>query len=183
MIHWTRQIKEVLNAQETVETGDSSGPLEEISFWRSRCADLSGISQQLQKPGVRHVQTTLQLSKSSYVPPFCKLAKQIQDGSLQAQSNLSFLSLLREPCEEMAQLKPREVVPKLAHILNLIRLIWVNSVYYNTRERLTALFRKVEKPLCFCIVWDGPSLCQIHSSERLGSIRFLNQLTEELKWN
>nr|XP_029501164.1 dynein heavy chain 2, axonemal-like [Oncorhynchus nerka] len=147
MIHWTRQIKEVLNAQETVETGDSSGPLEEISFWRSRCADLSGISQQLQKPGVRHVQTTLQLSKSSYVPPFCKLAKQIQDGSLQAQSNLSFLSLLREPCEEMAQLKPREVVPKLAHILNLIRLIWVNSVYYNTRERLTALFRKMSNEI------------------------------------
>ncbi|CAB1351566.1 unnamed protein product, partial [Coregonus sp. 'balchen'] len=124
MIHWTRQIKEVLNAQETVETGDSSGPLEEISFWRSRCADLSGISQQLQKPGVRHIQATLQLSKSSYVPPFCKLTKQIQ------------------PCEEMAQLKPREVAPKLAHVLNLIRLIWVNSVYYNTRERLTALFRK-----------------------------------------
>ncbi|KAM9407837.1 LOW QUALITY PROTEIN: dynein axonemal heavy chain 2 [Salvelinus alpinus] len=147
MIHWTRQIKEVLNAQETVETGDSSGPLEEISFWRSRCADLSGISQQLQKPGVRHVLTTLQLSKSSYVPPFCKLAKQIQDGSLQAQSNLSFLSLLREPCEEMAQLKPREVVPKLAHILNLIRLIWVNSVYYNTRERLTALFRKMSNEI------------------------------------
>lgn len=49
----------------------------------------------------------------------------------------------------MAQLKPREVVPKLAHILNLIRLIWVNSVYYNTRERLTALFRKVEKTVVF----------------------------------
>ncbi|XP_045081518.1 dynein axonemal heavy chain 2 isoform X2 [Coregonus clupeaformis] len=147
MIHWTRQIKEVLNAQETVETGDSSGPLEEISFWRSRCADLSGISQQLQKPGVRHIQATLQLSKSSYVPPFCKLTKQIQDGSLQAQSNLSFLSLLREPCEEMAQLKPREVAPKLAHVLNLIRLIWVNSVYYNTRERLTALFRKMSNEI------------------------------------
>ncbi|XP_067117224.1 dynein axonemal heavy chain 2-like [Osmerus mordax] len=147
MIHWTRQIKEVLNAQETVETGDSSGPLEEISFWKSRCADLSGISQQLQKPGVRHIQATLQLCKSSYVPPFCKLAQQIQDGSLQAQSNLSFLSLLREPCEEMAQLKPREVAPKLAHVLNLIRLIWVNSDHYNTRERLTSLFRKMSNEI------------------------------------
>lgn len=78
MIHWTRQIKEVLNAQETVEMGDSSGPLEEIAFWRSRCVDLSGISQQLQKAGVCHIQAILQQSKSSYVPPFCKLAKQIQ---------------------------------------------------------------------------------------------------------
>ena len=69
-----------------------------------------------------------------------------QDGSLQAQSNLSFLSLLREPCEELAQLNPREVAPKLAHVLNLIRLIWVNSVHYNTRARLTSLFRKVGYP-------------------------------------
>ena len=78
MIHWTRQIKEVLNAQETVETGDTAGPLEELSFWSSRCSDLSGISQQLQQPGVTHIHTVLQICKSSYVAPFCKLAKQIQ---------------------------------------------------------------------------------------------------------
>lgn len=78
MIHWTRQIKEVLNAQETVETGDSTGPLEELSFWSSRCSDLSGISQQLQQPGVTHIRSVLQICKSSYVTPFCKLAKQIQ---------------------------------------------------------------------------------------------------------
>ncbi|KAM6949562.1 LOW QUALITY PROTEIN: dynein axonemal heavy chain 2 [Aplochiton taeniatus] len=154
MIHWTRQIKEVLNAQETVETGDNSGPLEEISFWRSRCDDLSGISQQLQKPGVRHIQTVLQLCKSSYVTPFCKLAKQIQDGSMQAQSNLSFLSLLKEPCEELAQLKPKEVASKLTHILSLIRLIWVNSVYYNTRGRLTSLFRKMSNEIIRLCVRD-----------------------------
>ncbi|KAL0970220.1 hypothetical protein UPYG_G00238880 [Umbra pygmaea] len=147
MIHWTRQIKEVLNAPEAVEAGDSSGPLEEISFWRSRCEDLSGISKQLQKHEVRHIQATLELSKSYYVPPFCKLAKQIQDGSVQAQSNLSFLSLLTRPCEEMAHLNPSQVAPKLAHILKLIRIIWVNSVYYNTCESLTALFRKISNEI------------------------------------
>ncbi|XP_063042411.1 dynein axonemal heavy chain 2 [Engraulis encrasicolus] len=147
VIHWTRQIKEVLNAQETVETGDSAGPLEELSFWSARCSDLSGISQQLEHPGVTHIRTVLSLCKSSYVGPFCKLAKQIQDGSMQAQSNLSFLSLLREPCEELAQLKPDQVAPKLAHILNLIRIIWVNSIYYNTRERLTALLRKMSNEI------------------------------------
>ncbi|XP_035375794.1 dynein heavy chain 2, axonemal [Electrophorus electricus] len=147
MIHWTRQMKEVLNAQEMIEMVDSSGPLEELAFWRSRCDDLSGIILQLQKPGVCHIQATLQHCKSSYVPPFCRLTKQIQDGSLQAQSNLSFLLLLKEPCEELAQLKPPQVTPKLAHILNLIRIIWVNSVYYNTRERLTSLFRKMSNEI------------------------------------
>uniref|UniRef100_W5N7B2 Dynein axonemal heavy chain 2 n=1 Tax=Lepisosteus oculatus TaxID=7918 RepID=W5N7B2_LEPOC len=147
MIHWTRQIKEVLSAQEAVETGDSSGPLEEIEFWRSRCADLSGISQQLDKPGVQHIQAILQISKSSYVTPFRKLSKQIQDSSLQAQSNLSFLSILAEPCEELSRLKPREIPDKLPHLLSLIRIIWVNSVHYNTRERLTSLFRKMSNEI------------------------------------
>lgn len=78
VIHWTRQIKEVLNVQAAVDAGDSSGLLDEITFWMNRCDDLSGISEQLQKPGVCHIQAILQLSMSFYVKPFCNLAKEIQ---------------------------------------------------------------------------------------------------------
>ena len=78
MIHWTRQIKEVLSSQDTFEAAENSGPLEEIEFWRSRCADLSGISEQLDKPGVKRIQSVLEHSKSSYVAPFLKLSKLIQ---------------------------------------------------------------------------------------------------------
>ncbi|XP_030042289.1 dynein axonemal heavy chain 2 [Microcaecilia unicolor] len=147
MVHWTRQIKEVLSAQETVETGESSGPLEEIEFWRDRCSDLSGLSRQLDKDGVKQIESLLQLSKSSYVAPFKKLSNQIQDGSMQALSNLTFLSILKEPFEELATLKAKAIASKLPHILSLVRVIWVNSPYYNTRERLTALFRKISNEL------------------------------------
>lgn len=78
MIHWTRQIKEVLSAQESVETGENLGPLEEIEFWHNRCMDLSGISKQLVKKGVKHIENILTLAKSSYLAPFMKLAQQIQ---------------------------------------------------------------------------------------------------------
>ena len=78
MIHWTRQIKEVLSSQDTFEAAENSGPLEEIEFWHSRCADLSGISEQLDKPGVKRIQSILEHSKSSYVAPFLKLSKLIQ---------------------------------------------------------------------------------------------------------
>lgn len=66
-----------------------------------------------------------------------------QDFSHQAQSNLSFLTMLREPCEELSQLKPSLVVPKMRHVVSLIRIIWINSIYYNTSDRITGLFRKV----------------------------------------
>eukprot|EP00074_Homo_sapiens_P109813 XP_024306374.1 dynein heavy chain 2, axonemal isoform X3 [Homo sapiens] len=147
MIHWTRQIKEMLSAQETVETGENLGPLEEIEFWRNRCMDLSGISKQLVKKGVKHVESILHLAKSSYLAPFMKLAQQIQDGSRQAQSNLTFLSILKEPYQELAFMKPKDISSKLPKLISLIRIIWVNSPHYNTRERLTSLFRKMSNEI------------------------------------
>ncbi|XP_006151956.1 dynein heavy chain 2, axonemal [Tupaia chinensis] len=147
MIHWTRQIKEVLSAQETVETGENLGPLEEIEFWRNRCMDLSGISKQLVKQGVKHIESILRLAKSSYLAPFLKLAQQIQDGSRQAQSNLTFLSILKEPYQELAFMRPKDISSKLPKLISLIRIIWVNSPHYNTRERLTSLFRKMSNEI------------------------------------
>lgn len=78
MIHWTRQIKEVLSAQDALQTSENAGPLEEIQFWKDRCADLSGISEQLDKPGVKRITLILELAKSSYVAPFLKLSGQIK---------------------------------------------------------------------------------------------------------
>uniref|UniRef100_A0A3Q1IX48 Dynein axonemal heavy chain 2 n=1 Tax=Anabas testudineus TaxID=64144 RepID=A0A3Q1IX48_ANATE len=143
VINWTDQIKELLNAQEIMNLMDNCGPLEEIAFWKRRSTKLLNISQQLQNPGVRHIQKILQLSKSLYEQRFSRQSKDIQDCSLEAQSNLQFLSILKEPCEELARLKPNQVAPKLQHIVSLIRIIWVNSSYYNTSERITGLFRKV----------------------------------------
>ncbi|XP_028992315.1 dynein axonemal heavy chain 2 isoform X2 [Betta splendens] len=143
VIKWTDQIKEVLNAQEIMNMRDDCGPLHEIAFWKSRSIKLLNISQQLQNPGVRHIQKILQLSKSLYEQCFSKVTKAIQDYSLQAQSNLQFLSILKKPCEEFAQLKPNQAAPKLQHIVSLIRVIWVNSSYYNTDEKIIGLFRKM----------------------------------------
>ncbi|KAK9398332.1 dynein heavy chain 2 axonemal-like [Crotalus adamanteus] len=147
MIHWTRQIKDVLRAQEAVESRESSGPLEEIAFWKNRCTDLSEISKQLCQKGVKDIEGVLTLSKSSYVAPFQRLSRQIQDGSEQAQSNLRFLSILKEPFQELATLRPKDIPEKLPHLISLVRIVWVNSPYYNSRERITALFRKMSNKI------------------------------------
>lgn len=36
MIHWIRQIKEVVNTQSFDDVDDWSGPLDEIAFWKAR---------------------------------------------------------------------------------------------------------------------------------------------------
>lgn len=94
VIHWTRQIKEVVNNHDNAYNAEVSGPLEEIEFWRSRTVDLSGISAQLQREHVRKVVSVLEGAKSSYLERFSKLAQQIQDGSVEADNNLKVRSCL-----------------------------------------------------------------------------------------
>ncbi|KAK5609612.1 Dynein heavy chain 2, axonemal [Crenichthys baileyi] len=163
MIHWSDQIKEQLNVQETMDTRENCSPLQEIAFWKSLYTKLSEISKQLQKPEIQHIQKIVQLAKSLYLKRFHELATEIQECSLQAQSNLTFLSILEKPCEELSQLKPRQIASKLRHIVVLIRIIWANSPHYNSSERITGLFcqmsneiiRLCSQSICLDGIFEG----------------------------
>ena len=148
MIHWTRQIKDVLHEQDSsqnmAETSESNqGVLDEISFWKNRCNDLSDLSKQLEEDDVIKITEILHKAKSSYVRPFKKLAIQIVLGSKQAQSNLMFLNLLIKPCENLLKTSPKHIPNLLDEIIMIIRVIWTDSEFYNTREKLTGLFKKL----------------------------------------
>ena len=77
LVHWTRQIKEVINSQHNTEASESSGPLEEIEFWRRRGEDLSGISNQINREEVVKIIKVLELAKSSYLDQFTRLSNLI----------------------------------------------------------------------------------------------------------
>ena len=48
VIHWTRQIKDVVNNTDQSGKAEISGPLDEIDFWKGRAQDLLGIQEQIQ---------------------------------------------------------------------------------------------------------------------------------------
>jgi dynein heavy chain len=143
VIHWTRQIKGVLNSTNQEATRPNELPLDEIDFWRKRVEDLSGISQQLDKPGVDRIELVLSAAKSTYLVNFSALATQIKEGMAEAQSNVKFLSTLRDPCVALSKSEISKIVDHLPQILDLVRLIWTHSPFYNTRERITLLLQKV----------------------------------------
>lgn len=76
-------------------------------------------------------------------PDFYSLMQFLQEGSRQAESNLKFLMVLKDPCYELSDAKPAQIPAMIPKILNLIRMIWVNSEFYKTRERLTGILKKV----------------------------------------
>lgn len=101
VVHWTRQIKEVINSQQATTSSDTTGLVEEVQFWRGRCDDFFGITEQLDRPEVHKIIEVLKFCRSGYLDPFLRLSNLIQDGSQQSESNLKFLSLLLEPCKEV----------------------------------------------------------------------------------
>ena len=148
LIHWTRQIKEVLtgsDASHSDTANEDKGPLAEIEYWRSRSIDLTSISSQLQREDVRIISSVLDLAKSSYLKPFNDLAEEIQKGSLEAQENLTFLTFLSDPCTALAKAQPKQISGHLPTVLDLVRMIWSLSSHYKTQERITGLLRKVTR--------------------------------------
>ncbi|KAF0304891.1 Dynein-1-beta heavy chain, flagellar inner arm I1 complex [Amphibalanus amphitrite] len=143
MVHWIRQIKEMLSSLDSIEMPEKAGPLDEINFWNDRCTDLSGVKVQLDSPVVTRMSEVLHCAKSSYLSRFSRLAHEIQDGSEQAESNKHYLSILQGPCEQLRKSGPVEIPGLLQDVLNRIRVIWINSPYYNTRERVTGMLRRV----------------------------------------
>ncbi|GMI21327.1 hypothetical protein TeGR_g3290 [Tetraparma gracilis] len=146
-IHWTRQIKEVVNNHDNAYNAEISGPLEEIKFWRSRTVDLSGISEQLGRSDVKRVVSVLELAKSSYLGPFETLSKRIQEGSEEAENNLTFLELITEPCQKLAAASPKDIPEILPSLLHCIRMISTLSKFYHTDDRLTGLLRKISNQI------------------------------------
>ena len=72
---------QVVSNQESSHSVDNDGPLEEIKFWRSRTVDLSGIRQQLERPGVKSIVSVLRAANSSYLDFFADLSEDIQKGA------------------------------------------------------------------------------------------------------
>ena len=106
VINWTRQIKGVVNSQDSHYHTEVSGPLEEVEFWCTRKEDLCGILQQLQRADVCRVVCVLEASKSSYLARFLSLARRIHENSVEANDNVNFLKNLVTSCKILAGADP-----------------------------------------------------------------------------
>lgn len=88
MIHWTSQIKEVVQERDIIES-ENARPLSEIEYWRSRASDLKNILSQIQQPDLQQIIKVL--SNSSYLEAFEKAAGEIE--SRCAEAEVSFCCL------------------------------------------------------------------------------------------
>ena len=74
----------------------------------------------------------MEIIKSPYVIQFNKVAGEILEGSAEAISNLHYLNILVQPCQKLHESTVKEIPEQIQNLLWLIRVIWLNSPYYNT---------------------------------------------------
>lgn len=147
VIHWTRQIKDVVNNHDSSASAETSGPLDEIEFWKGRAQDLIGIQKQLEGDKVCRLIEVLQYAKSNYIGPFQTLTKQIVDRAAESNENLKFLESIRSQCTALRQIEPEKIVDILPDLLNRIRLIWSLSSFYSDNENVSGILRKISNEI------------------------------------
>lgn len=147
VIHWTRQIKDVVNNHDSSGSAETSGPLDEIEFWKVRAQDLLGIQKQLEGERVKRIIDVLQYAKSNYIGPFQALTQQIVSRAAESNDNLKFLESIRPQCTALRTIEPDKIVGILPDLLNRIRLIWSFSSFYNDNEHAAGILRKISNEI------------------------------------
>jgi len=143
VIYWTRQIKELVSNQDAQASMENSSPLDEIKHWNDRNANLKMLTTRLEEKKLKKITEVLYAANSSYLQGFRDLEEKISVGAQEANDNLTFLSLLAEPCRKMESALPRDIPKMLPEVLNSVRVIWELSKFYSTPERMKGLLTKI----------------------------------------
>jgi dynein heavy chain len=177
LIHWTRQIKEVISQADSTSSAasqDSLGPLSEIAYYVSRCNDLSGVTEQLSAPRLLSILSVLDAAGSAYLGTFREVSTSIKASFDEASDNLRLLTILKSSCETLAAAAPADIANILPDILAKVRIISMVSRFYCDEERVTALLRCVSNEVIRrCAV--SINVRDVFEGDPAAAIRVLNE--------
>lgn len=122
---------------------DTVGPRAELEHWKHRTAQFNGLLDQIKSQTCNTVVGVLHTSKSKHLDEWRALDAAMTEGANEAKDNVKYLSTLEKFCEPLYRSNPVDMLETVPGLVNAIRMIHSVSPYYNTGERMTALFAKV----------------------------------------
>lgn len=182
---WCGQIEQYLEQsnQNDVE-GEDIGPRGELEYWRGRMQKLTSVTEQLKRSDCKQVINILStLVKNSTdnsrqnITNLLRRWKQIDvnitESANEAKDNVKFLYTLERFIEPLYTGNPETIIDTLPALMNSIKMIHTIARYYNTSERMTALFAKITDQMI--------ANCKIHITG--GNTIDMNVLWEEVLKN
>eukprot|EP00117_Sycon_ciliatum_P004310 scpid857/ scgid8744/ Dynein heavy chain 5, axonemal; Axonemal beta dynein heavy chain 5; Ciliary dynein heavy chain 5 len=144
MAKWCKEIEQVLTESEQMrKEADNVGPSVELDHWKQRTAKFNSLLDCINSPSCRAVIGILTATKSKLIKQWRQLDVRITDGANEAKDNVKFLYTLDKYCDPLYNGDPVNMVAAIPGLLNAIRMVNSYSRFYNTPERITALFIKV----------------------------------------
>ncbi|KAJ4458389.1 putative Dynein heavy chain 5; axonemal [Paratrimastix pyriformis] len=148
---WCRTVEQVLVESDQVRSEqDDVGPDAELDHWKERMARFSMITDQLRLPAYKAGIMVLHQAHSKVYRAWYKFDARITDASNEAKDNVKYLYNLDRFSQPLYQANPVEMLDAVPGMIKAIRQMHSLARYYNTSERMTALFVKVTNQMIVC---------------------------------
>ncbi|KAG8237937.1 hypothetical protein J437_LFUL017487 [Ladona fulva] len=133
----------MMESEQLRRENDSSGPQDELEYWKRRGAQFSQIVAHLQAQEVQLVLMTLQLSHSRVFKVWQETDRKITFCFNEARDNAKFIQAMEKCCHCLYLHDPVKMRDSLLSLLKTVRLIHSVSQFYNTSERTSSLMIKI----------------------------------------
>ncbi|XP_044223058.1 dynein axonemal heavy chain 8-like [Thunnus albacares] len=166
LMQWYKQIEQVLIESDQLRKGvDSAGPLSELEHWKRMSLRFNSIINHIKGPECKAVVMVLHISHSKIMKMWRELDTRITDRANEAKDNVKFLYTLEKVCQPLYNSDPVTMMKSVQNVINAIQMIYSVSQYYNTSEKISALFIKVTNQMVTacrsyitdngtCLIWD-----------------------------
>lgn len=172
VMEWSEAIQAVIVANDAIRSeADNVGPHAELGHWRQQSSSFVGILDQMKRPQCVAAITVLKVAKSKILAQWMHLDSKITEKANEAADNAKFLQTINLLCEPLYHSDLQKMEENLPALLNAVAMINSASRFYNTPERMSALFIKITNQMI------NSSRDFIHRKEP----RIWEQPTEELR--
>ncbi|XP_036361906.1 dynein heavy chain 5, axonemal-like [Octopus sinensis] len=146
---WSTMIETVLAESEQLRREENDvGPQAELIYWKSRMFKFNNVLEQLKSKEAKSVMTILQAAKSKLIKKWIELSGRITDVANEARDNVKYLHILDKFLDPIiSATNPNRIADHISSLMNAIQMIYCNSQYFNTSERMTSLFVKITNQL------------------------------------
>ncbi|XP_073412523.1 dynein axonemal heavy chain 8 [Dendrobates tinctorius] len=141
---WLSQIQKVMSESEQIrKEADDSGPITELDHWIRLYVRFSFIIEQVKGDNFKAIITVLVVAKSKLIKMWKELDLRITDAVNESKDNVILLRALEQSCQPLYTLDLASMITGVPRLLNVMQAIYSVSMYYQTSEHITKLFKKV----------------------------------------